>query len=220
MAYVDLQSIDYDYVIGDTEERMQALAGNDEILGSLYGGSLWARCMGGDDFVQLHSGWDNYVNGNMGNDTIRLFDGGGGDANVLGGRDNDTIDVVSGFWGWGEGSIINGNQGNDILNNWGTCPQLRGGAGNDIITNNGGSTDVWGDSGADIFVPYAIDVNGNWGGIMAIMDFNAYEGDILDVTRMGTYNKLHYDSNGDGLIDTGFSHVNGPLCCLVYSAIL
>ncbi len=55
---------------------------------------------------------------------------------------------------------------------------------------------------------------------MTIMDFNPYQGDILDLSKLGAYEKSNYDSNGDGLIDTAFSSVGGPLACLVYSVTL
>ena len=55
---------------------------------------------------------------------------------------------------------------------------------------------------------------------MTIMDFNPNEGDRLDLSKLGAYDKLNYDSNGDGLIDTAYSNVNGPLACLVYSFAL
>ena len=222
MAYVDLTGTAEDWVVGSTEEQMQACSGDDTILGSTLGYSVWARCMGGNDFIQLQSGLNNFVNGNSGSDTINLYASSDGyqDGNILGGADNDVITVASGTWGVLEGNIINGNNGNDTMINYGNCKQLRGGKDNDRIINYGGDTDVWGDKGADTFVPYAVDVNNNWGGIMTIRDFNASEGDVIDLTAIGSYRKLHYDSNEDGLIDTTFGHVNGPLACLVYSAVL
>ena len=223
MAYLDLRNIASDYVVGGTAEQMQAAAGDDWIEGSLLDGSIWARCMGGNDTVRLSSGLNNFVNGNNGNDDIHLLASptGYSDGNVLGGADNDVITIHQGAtWGVGAGKIINGNRGNDVLHNYGNCYQLRGGSENDTIINYGGSANVWGDRGADTFVPYALDLNGNWGSHMTIMDFNPNEGDRLDLSKLGAYDKLNYDSNGDGLIDTAYSNVNGPLACLVYSVAL
>ena len=69
------------------------LTGDDTLIGSLDGGSVAARLMGGDDFLELHSGLLNDVNTNWGNDRIRLFGGGG---TVRAGKDDDVIDVVGG----------------------------------------------------------------------------------------------------------------------------
>ena len=222
MNYIDLRNEAEDWVVGDTYERMQLLSGFDKLDGSLVGGSVWARLMDGYDIINLTSGLNNFVNGNAGNDIINLFASPDGysDGNILGGRDMDFITIHPGAtWGVGEGMIINGNRGDDELKNYGSCHKLRGGADNDLIINYGGSCDVWGDRGADKFVPWALNTNGEWGGIMRIMDFNPYE-DTLDVINLGTYNKLHYDANGDGITDTAFSNVNGPLACLVYSNML
>ena len=223
MAYVDLRYIAEDYVIGDTYERMQAASGDDWVDGSLVGGSVWARLMGGNDVINLFTGLNNFVNGNAGNDVINLAASPDGysDGNILGGRDNDWIIIHEGaVWGVDEGMIINGNKGDDLIENYGKCYQLRGGADNDRIINYGGTCFVWGDRGADTFVPWALNTNGDFGGFMEINDFNPYEGDTLDLSNLGTYNKLHYDANSDGITDTAFSNVNGPLACLVYSNIL
>jgi len=63
------------------------------------------RMLGGNDFLEV-TGGNNYVNGNMGEDTIILR---GGYGEYLGGKDSDTIEV----FGAEEGTSVNGNRGED-----------------------------------------------------------------------------------------------------------
>ena len=192
---------------------MQAASGDDYIYGSEFGASLWARCMGGNDRVSIYSGMNNFVNGNMGNDKIKLYASTRGaygqDGNILGGRDHDTIDIYGGEWGLGQGMIINGNQGDDVLVNWtsATCHQLHGGAGNDRITNYGNSN-VWGDLGADVFIPAVT-------GLMVVQDFVVGEDTVLPDHRGIGYTINYSDVNNDGVTDTCFESPLSRFCVLL-----
>ena len=93
------------------------------------------------------------VNGNIGNDTLDIRDG-GANMYVGGGKNNDLIDVRGDF----VRSIIDGNKDNDRINIVGgnhTDSSVNGGEGDDIITSADGKSSglvMNGDLGNDILV--------------------------------------------------------------------
>ena len=76
--------------------------------------------------------------------------------------------------------------GDDVIMSWSGNDQIHGGAGNDTLIGEYGSDMLWGDSGADVFVSSRTDFNGDYLGRLydTIMDFNAGEGDVIDLTAL------------------------------------
>ncbi len=133
---------------------------------------------GGGDLVNGNTGAD-VINGNMGDDT--LF--GGRDDDVLfGGRDNDLIngnlgaDVANGNLGR---DTVRGGQGNDTLFGGQDSDELWGDLGEDSLSGDLGDDTLFGGAGADIFVFRA------GAGMDVIADFNAAEGDRIELQGLG-----------------------------------
>lgn len=105
------------------------------------------------------------IYGYGGNDTIS---GGSGQDRIYGGTGNDSINGDS------NSDIIYGEQGNDIL---------LGATGNDYIIGGSGYDTLWGNADADkfVFLSYS-------DGIDTIKDFNAGEGDVIQVDLNGFSN--------------------------------
>ena len=98
--------------------------------------------MGGDDYLEVIGGTDNFANGNRGSDHIVLR---GGLGRYLGGSESDRLDVFDAE----SGSWVNGNKGNDIVTGNVDGVVYRGGSENDTLVVGAGT--VWGDKGADTF---------------------------------------------------------------------
>ena len=98
--------------------------------------------LGGNDFLEVTGGINNFANGNNGEDNIVLR---GGQGRYLGGGDNDRIEVFSS----GAGSWVNGNNGTDFVTGSVDGMVYRGGAHDDQLAVSAGL--VWGDKGADTF---------------------------------------------------------------------
>ena len=136
--------------------------------------------LGGNEFLEV-TGGSNYVNGNMGEDTIVLR---GGFGEYLGGKDSDTIEV----FGSEEGTSVNGNLGEDYLTGTVAGVTYRGGKDNDLFSISQG--DVWGDKGADTFRALAGD------GFAVIQDYTIGE-DLIEIEMDGSWSNV-----GDGLMFT------------------
>lgn len=181
-----------DYLFGDD--------GNDNIFGggendTIYGGRGHDLIDGGngDDNLYgedgddiLHGGLgSDYLYGGYGNDQLYgggdrdsiyggagadLIDGGSSNDVIYGGRDNDTI------YGSAGSDTLYGEDGDDMLYGGVNNDQIFGGSGNDFIWGGAGNDTLTGGSGADIF--YYTDP----GSIMRILDFNASDGDKIDLS--------------------------------------
>jgi hypothetical protein len=194
-AYISEFSASFDELvaIGGSEDlarqwEMNLLAGNDVLLGSQDGGSVKARMMGGNDFVEIWSGNENFVNGNQGNDEIVLN---GGRGRYLGGSDYDRIEV----YGAEAGTQVNGNNGRDFITGYVDGVIYRGGADNDILAVSTGT--IWGDNGADTFQAIAGE------GVAIVQDYTASE-DFLKGIAGGSFTLteqgLSYGVGGDQML--------------------
>ncbi|HKR88730.1 MAG TPA: M10 family metallopeptidase C-terminal domain-containing protein [Phenylobacterium sp.] len=155
-------------------------AGADTIVG---GSGARNQLLGGDgsDAITGGAGFD-IVNGNKGDDTI---DGGpGGNDWLLGGQGNDLITAHAGV------NIMNGNLGADIETGGAGDDTVRGGQGDDSLNGGAGNDHLLGDlgndtlsggSGADTFHFQA------GGGQDLVTDFNAAEGDRIELDGGATY---------------------------------
>jgi Ca2+-binding RTX toxin-like protein len=140
-------------------ENMEArtLAQANTFIGSKDGGRVKARLQGGNDYAELHSGTNNFLNTNSGSDDIIIY---GGSGKALGGSGADDIWIYGGQF-----SAINGNAGNDYIINYADLQtNIRGGNGDDTIVSAAGGMNAYGDSGADIFVPVS-------GSFMIVKDY-------------------------------------------------
>lgn len=94
--------------------------------------------MGGDDFLEVTGGSNNFANGNQGADYFVIR---GGQGRYRGGRDNDRIEVIDAI----TGSQVNSNQGSDFVSGGVAGVAYRGGSDNDTFAVSSGT--VWGDNG-------------------------------------------------------------------------
>ena len=145
--------------------------------------------MGGDDYLEVTGGFDNFANGNKGDDTIILL---GGKGRYLGGRDNDIIEVLSSE----EGTLVNGNQGEDTITGSVSGVLYRGGKDNDLLAVSQG--EVWGNKQADTFRGVIGD------GFAVIQDYTIGE-DFVEIEMEGGWSKLESglmftDENGDQIM--------------------
>ena len=147
------------------------------------------RLMGGDDYLEVIRGLNNFANGNMGNDTIVLR---GGFGEYLGGKDSDTFEVFAA----GEGTSVNGNRGEDTITGSISGVIYRGGKDNDILSVSQG--EAWGDLGVDIFRG----VTGE--GYAVIQDYTVGE-DLVELAMEGVWSKIESglmftDASGDQIM--------------------
>ena len=144
--------------------------------------------LGGNDFLEVVGGENNFANGNNGEDHIVLR---GGHGRYLGGGDNDRIEVFSS----GAGSWVNGNNGTDVVIGAVDGMVYRGGANNDQLLVSAGL--VWGDKGADTFHAIA------GAGIAQVQDYTIGEDVIRGVAGGGfvrTDQGLSYGAGGDQML--------------------
>ena len=147
------------------------------------------RMMGGNDYIEVTGGMVNFVNGNLGNDTIVLK---GGLGKYLGGKGNDIFEVYNAE----EGTFVNGNLGEDIITGFARGVIYRGGNDNDIISCQQG--EAWGDQGADIFCGLAGE------GYAVIQDYTAGE-DFVKLLISGSWSQfesglMFTDDSGDQIM--------------------
>ena len=128
----------------------------------------------GSDTFEVFGGIDNYVNGNIGGDSITLN---GGQGRYLGGDDSDKIDVLNAE----DGTSVNGNRGQDFITGNAGGVTYRGGAGDDVIQASQG--DIYGDRGADIFKGQSGD------GYAVIQDYTIGE-DVVELAMDGIWSKI------------------------------
>ena len=144
--------------------------------------------MGGDDFLEVTGGVDNFANGNNGQDHIVIK---GGKGRYLGGADNDRLEVI----GANAGSFVNGNRGEDIVIGSVDDVTYRGGSENDTLQVSAGK--VWGDKGADTFKA----VGG--AGVAIVEDYTVGEDFVKGVVGGGfqlTDQGLFYGTGGDQML--------------------
>lgn len=172
--------------------------GNDE-NNVLVGNSGWSTLSGGggDDLIiagsqaALHDR-ANEAYGGSGNDVIR---GGKTQLNAWGDEGNDIIK------GSTSGDYLYGGLGDDSLNGAGGNDYVHGGDGDDVIEGGAGGDRMIGGLGADRFVfrDGSMLPNNKLQLVDWIMDFNAAEGDRIDLR------KIDADVNSAG--DQAFRHV-------------
>jgi Ca2+-binding RTX toxin-like protein len=162
--------------------------------GDGFPGQTYLRGDEGDDYIVGASSFDD-ANGNMGNDTIST---GGGDDYSVGGKDNDLL------FGDAGNDIVWGNLGNDTCVGGVGNDQVRGGQGDDWVYGGNGDDFVSGDRGNDTVVGGAgadIFHGSQDAGIDRVLDFNAAEGDRVQLDPGTTYTLIQVGQ--DAVLDMG-----------------
>jgi len=159
-------------LIEDIFKGADQLDGSDEndILAAFTGADN-IRGLVGSDSLSGGDGAD-FLNGNQGVDTV---EGGAGDDTLHGGKDGD---------------VLRGDADNDQLFGDLGDDELFGGEGNDRITGNAGNDTSTGGLGADQFI-LSRDSD-------MIVDFNAFEGDIIEILTSTPYSLGSTGPDGSG----------------------
>ncbi len=128
-------------IIGGDDNFVNGNMGSDQIL--VRGGK--GRYLGGSegDVFIAYGGEENFVYGQKGDDEIHVR---GGFGTYSGGDGNDLISVEGTIT---SGTLVNGNDGKDVVTGRVAGVTYRGGADDDELAVSQG--DVWGDQGDDIF---------------------------------------------------------------------
>lgn len=167
-----------DSITGDAgNDRLFGGNGRDTVDGGIgddviNGGSEDDRLTGGDgnDTLGGASG-DDLVSGGAGNDRVN---GGSGDDSLTGGAGNDALD------GGANSDIIDAGDGDDSLTGGSGNDSMDGGAGHDMFVSDAGDDTMTGGEGAEWYVYQDEDF-----GHDLITDFQAGNGDLLDLSRTG-----------------------------------
>jgi len=161
---------------GDGNDNVFAGADNDQVFGQA-----------GNDTVRGEAG-DDTLDGADGNDSL---DGGSGDDVITGGADDDTISGGSGS------DTLYGDDGDDSIDGGDDTDSIYGGSGHDTIVGGRGDDTIFGDDGDDVISGGAGNdqLYGNsgadtfslesGGGQDIVKDFQASEGDTVDVSYSG-----------------------------------
>lgn len=200
----------------DSDDSLVGSAGNDVLTGyagddTLKGGTSYNIDNGHDlvDFADNPDAPDQGVDAKLELKGGYAYDAFGGsdwinletvDA-VSGTSADDSLVMENGPWGYSfYETDLYGEAGNDTLTGSGRPQILDGGEDNDILTGNSGNDTLIGGAGADVFVQQNLDLNDDWQtNTDVIMDFNASEGDILQIDKsvygISNISGMSYDEN-------------------------
>ena len=184
------------------EIRGQLVAIADDIDNVVIGTKPTADDHGDDELVGL--GGNDAILGLAGNDTLHgengndVLDGGGGDDTMTGGNGNDML-----FGSVGIDTLMGGN-GDDSLDGGAGDDVLDGGRGEDIVNGGTGDDDLTGGRGGDTFQ------FGLASGTDAVTDFKGNDHiQLLDDLTLASTSGVVSDVNGDGILDTTLTLVDG-----------
>ena len=171
---------------GDGNDLINASSGNYD---ALYGGSgddtLISR-NGGNDYLTGDDGHDSLtasgngnfeLHGGIGHDTLISHDGddtlagGLGNDNVISGKGDDVLRGGSGA------DTLDAGDGDDNIKGDDGQDSLMAGSGDDTINGGRGNDTIFGSNGADTFVFSPVS------GDDKIMDFDIFEGDVIDLSN-------------------------------------
>ena len=178
--------------VSDTTETLQFADGSHsfwDIVADLTPGLV----LDGNDNANSLAGGDGHdvIYGHAGHDTLQ---GGNGDDHLLGQKNNDYLDGGAGD------DILNGGQHADTLVGGSGDDILKGGKGPDMLIGGSGDDMLTGGLGTDTFV--FADADGAQADTIA--DFNELEGDLIDLSSVGSVSSLSdlsiSDVNGDAVI--------------------
>lgn len=153
---------------GNGRDTVDGGVGNDVVNGGSEDDSLTGG--GGNDTLGGASG-DDIVSGGAGDDRVN---GGSGDDNLSGGIGNDALD------GGANADTIDAGDGDDSLTGGSGNDSMDGGAGHDMFVSDAGDDTLTGGEGSEWYVYQDEDF-----GHDLITDFQAHNGDLLDLSRTG-----------------------------------
>ncbi len=130
--------------------------------------------MGGNDYLEVVGGSNNFANGNKGSDHIVIR---GGQGRYLGGADSDILEVFDAI----TDSWVNGNRSADLVSGNAAGVTYRGGADNDTLAVSQGN--AWGDKGADTFSGVVGD------GFVIVEDYTPGE-DMVQLGMAGSWSQF------------------------------
>jgi Ca2+-binding RTX toxin-like protein len=191
------ENIDFIYKWGTADERLAKITDQAEDIALIYDDGHTVKEISGHIYHTTMRGGDTNLNGDDavhvvsgvtdGDDTLRI---GFEDLRNLGDADfNDVVfdlqvaDLVTEQLLVEDNDLLYGGEGNDLI---------YGGYGDDVLIGSAGRDTLYGEAGADIFVLDTLD-----GGPDTIKDFNAAEGDSLNITDILS----GYDESADDLTD-------------------
>jgi hypothetical protein len=175
---------DYIQINGGNSNFVNGNQGNDLLI---VLNAQDSQFLGGKDrdIFLVRGGTDNSYHGQIGEDTFRVS---AGKSEILGGDDNDTIEVLGAAFG----TSVNGNRGNDFITGVVAGVTYRGGKDDDVLAVSQG--DAWGDKGFDIFRGVSGD------GYAVIQDYTVSEDKIdLSMVQGGSWTNV---DNGLMFTDT------------------
>ncbi len=156
---------------GAGDDFLTGAEDNDTLYGEDGADELWGGL--GDDTLHGGDGDDAKLDGGSGNDTIY---GDAGNDTLYGRAGNDTLNGGDGddvFYGEDGNDIIDGGDGQDFI---------LAGAGDDILNGGLGYDRLYGGTGADTFV--FTDYSQYTSIYDRVHDFNAADGDVLDISDL------------------------------------
>ncbi len=154
-----------------------------------------------DDYIR-GSNADNVITLGAGADDLLLY---GGNDTAFGDDGNDEIIAGQGhdtLWGGNGDDILRGDAGDDTLNGEDGADQLRGGEGTDTLNGGAGNDLIRGEEGADLMAGglgadrFFFDdghLTNGVGGEDRILDFDAAEGDRIDLRQIDANSNLAGD---------------------------
>lgn len=211
-------SLDNDYHGGTGNDTIRGRLGHDSLQGesgndSLYGDEGNDDLGGGDGDDSLSGGvGDDILRGDIGKDSLEggenndslygnkgadILRGDSGSDILYGGVDNDRL------YGGQAADFLSGDLGNDSLEGGGENDVLIGGLGRDAL--NGGA-------GSDRFIFSTVDDSRSGSGNRDfIADFQANQGDLVDLSAIDANSRLIGDQSFSWIGSTTFSGTSGEL---------
>ena len=235
-AYIaanDVQGL-YGYVLSGADtftgssgnDMLETFAGNDVINSG--GGNDVLSGGTGSDIMQGGNGSDFYVVESAGDQVVESA-GSGTDAvyssvsftlpsnveglflaenfGTLSGTGNASDNLIIGN---NSGNFIAGNDGMDLLHGRTGNDSINGGNGDDVITGDAGADTLTGGAGADLFI-YAQVSDSAVGSGDTITDFNAAQGDRIDISSVDANSNLAGKQSFTWISAGAFSHAAGEL---------
>ena len=211
-------SLDNDYHGGAGNDTISGRLGHDSLHGESGNDSLYGD-EGNDDLGGGNG--DDSLSGGVGDDILR---GDIGKDSLEGGENNDSLygnkgaDVLRGdsgsdvLYGGADNDRLYGGQADDVLSGDLGNDSLEGGGENDALTGGLGRDSLNGGAGSDRFIFTTVDDSrAGSGNRDFIADFQANQGDLVDLSAIDANGRLIGDQSFSWIGSTSFSGKSGEL---------